>query len=91
MIYYDITPERSSFIGSIGYDPITQELLIIPRPKETDKPAESISGYSYQGVPIELAGRFIWAQSLGTFFNVYVKKHFVENHITIVINKGETE
>lgn len=57
----------SSLIRRIAYDVSTSILTVVFRKG---------GKYLYQGVPVELATRFIAAESAGTFFHEHIKDKF---------------
>lgn len=67
------TPVESSQIKSVGYDPATHVLEVEFVPRKDGTPGAI---YQYDDVPAEIAEQLVAAQSVGRYFNQFVKFGF---------------
>ncbi len=62
------TPDKSSHLTTVGYDPVTQSLDVVFK---SGGPT-----YRYHGVPPQIHTSLVGAQSKGKFFSTAIKGHF---------------
>jgi hypothetical protein len=69
----DFIKVKSSNLDSIAYDPETQELQVAFKPHKEGEPGRV---YAYAAVPLDTYEAFLGAESVGSFFAIWIRANY---------------